>query len=77
MPPSDACMYCSQPEESRRGFEEAWHLLFLATTSTFGESLKSLSWLRNSPCACISLSPRGAEDLSDVVLKGSSPNLQH
>lgn len=33
MPPSDACMYCSHPEESGRGFGEAWHLLFLANAS--------------------------------------------
>lgn len=32
MPPSAACMYCSHPQESGRGFWEAWHLLFLANT---------------------------------------------
>lgn len=75
MPPSDACMYCSHPEDSRTGFGEAWHLLFLANTSTFKDSLKSLSWLRDIPCGRTSQSPRGAEDLSDAVLKGSNPNL--
>lgn len=75
MPPSDACTYCSHPEESRRGFGEAWHLLFLANASTFKDSLKSLSGLWNIPRGHISQSPRGAEDLSDAVLKGSSANL--
>lgn len=60
MPPSDACMYCSHPEESRRGFGEAWHLLFLADTSTCKQSLKSRLGFKTFPVAATAI-PQGAQ----------------